>query len=118
MTLDAAARLRALALSFPESREDHPFGPESHVFKVGGGSTLFAIMSDGPPVRVTLKLSREEREVALQIPFVSEARYVGRYGWVTAAVEDADALEAALEWVRESYFVRAPERLKPSAWEE
>ena len=40
-----------LALLFPAAREDHPFGPESHVFKVGDGSTMFAILSDGPPVR-------------------------------------------------------------------
>jgi predicted DNA-binding protein (MmcQ/YjbR family) len=108
--------VRSLALSFPEAREDHPFGPEAHVFKVGGGSRMFAIMGDGPPVRVTLKLTKEEREIALTRPFVSEAKYVGRYGWVTVTVEDADCLQAALEWVRESYWMRAPEALRESAW--
>jgi predicted DNA-binding protein (MmcQ/YjbR family) len=108
--------IRSLALSFPEAREDHPFGPEAHVFKVGGGSRMFAIMGDGPPVRVTLKLTKEEREIALTLPFVSEAKYVGRYGWVTATLEDADGLEATLEWVRESYWMRAPEALRESAW--
>jgi predicted DNA-binding protein (MmcQ/YjbR family) len=112
-----AAQVRSFALRFPESREDHPFGPEAHVFKVGGGSRMFAIMSDGPPVRVTLKLTREEREIALTLPFVSEARYVGRYGWITATIEDADGLDAALEWIRESYWLRAPQALKESAWE-
>ena len=71
---------------------------------------MFAIMGDGPPVTVTLKLTREEREVALQLPFVSEAKYVGRYGWVTARIEDERRLEAALEWMRESYWLKAPER--------
>ena len=42
-----AAAIRELALSFPEAREDHPFGPESHVFKVGGGSRMFAILPTG-----------------------------------------------------------------------
>ena len=88
-----AAAIRELALSFPTAREDHPWGPEAHVFKVGGGSTMFAIMGDGPPVTVTMKLTREEREVALTLPYVSHAKYVGRYGWVTARVEDADCLE-------------------------
>jgi predicted DNA-binding protein (MmcQ/YjbR family) len=111
------ARIRELALSFPETREDHPFGPETHVFKVGGGSTMFVIMGDGP-LRVTVKLTREEREIALQLHFVSEAKYVGRYGWVTATVEDDEALEATLEWVRESYWVRAPERVREAAWED
>jgi predicted DNA-binding protein (MmcQ/YjbR family) len=114
-TADADA-VRALALSFPEAREDHPFGPESHVFKVGGGSRMFAILSDGPPVTATIKLTKEEREIALTLPFVSEAKYVGRYGWVTARVEDPDCLEATLEWVRESYWLRAPEAVREAAW--
>ena len=101
----ASARSRS---RFPQAREDHPFGPDAHVFKVGGGSTMFAILGDGPPVTITLKLTREEREVALEMPFVSEARYVGRYGWVTVRIEDEDCLEAALEWMRESYWLKAP----------
>jgi predicted DNA-binding protein (MmcQ/YjbR family) len=111
-----AEAIRALALSFPGAREDHPFGPESHVFKVGEGSRMFAILSDGPPVTATLKLTKEEREIALTLPFVSEARYVGRYGWVTARVEDQHCLEAALEWVRESYWLRAPTETREAAW--
>jgi predicted DNA-binding protein (MmcQ/YjbR family) len=111
-----AAALRRLALSFPDTREDHPFGPEAHVFKVGGGSRMFAIMNDGPPVRVTLKLSKEEREIALTLPYVSEARYVGRYGWITSELVDEDALAATLEWMRESYWMRAPEALRDAAW--
>jgi predicted DNA-binding protein (MmcQ/YjbR family) len=116
MSPDWPGQVRKLALTFPTTREDHPFGPESHVFKVGGGSRMFAIMSDGPPMRVTLKLTKEEREIALTLPFVSEAKYVGRYGWVTATVEDEDGLDAALEWVRESYWMRAPEELREAAW--
>jgi predicted DNA-binding protein (MmcQ/YjbR family) len=114
--MNAVDAVRSLALSFPEAREDHPFGPEAHVFKVGGGSRMFAILGDGPPVTVTMKLTREEREVALTLPFVSEARYVGRYGWVTARVEDEHGLEAALEWLRESYWLRAPEAVREAAW--
>jgi len=77
---------------------------------------MFAIMGDGPPLRVTLKLTKEEREIALTLPFVSEAKFVGRYGWITAQIEDADALDATLEWVRESYWMRAPEKLREAAW--
>lgn len=114
--MSAADALRQFALAFPESREDHPFGPESHVFKVGGGSSMFAILSDGPPVAVTLKLTREERQVALEMPFVSEARYVGRYGWVTVRIEDEHCLDAALEWMRESYWLKAPAEVREAAW--
>ena len=114
--MDTAGSIRSFALAFPQAREDHPFGPDAHVFKVGGGSTMFAILGDGPPVSVTVKLTREEREVALEMPFVSEARYVGRYGWVTVRIEDEDCLEAALEWMRESYWLKAPADVREAAW--
>ena len=45
------------------------------------------------------------------------ARYVGRYGWVSAHVTDAESLENALEWLRESYWLKAPANLR-SAVEE
>jgi predicted DNA-binding protein (MmcQ/YjbR family) len=109
------AEVRALALRMPGAFEDHPFGPEAHVFKVGG-RRMFAIMSDGPPVALTVKLTREEREVALELPFVREARYVGRYGWVTARLGDEHELGAGLEWLRESYWLRAPESVREAAW--
>jgi predicted DNA-binding protein (MmcQ/YjbR family) len=113
--VNAADRVRSLALSFPGTREDHPFGPADHVFKVGD-NRMFAVLADGPPVTVTMKLTREEREVALELPFVREARYVGRYGWVTARVEDHAGLEATLEWVRESFWLKAPADVREAAW--
>ena len=58
-----------------------------------------------------------EREIALHFPHVSVARYVGRYGWVTAEVSDEETLESALEWLRESYWLKAPAKLR-SAVEE
>ena len=79
-------RIRDLALSFPETYEDAPWGHP--VFKVGDNK-MFAAMSDGDvSVTLTVKLTPEEREIALHFPHVSVARYVGRYGWVTAEVSD------------------------------
>jgi predicted DNA-binding protein (MmcQ/YjbR family) len=114
--VNPAEAVRQLALSFPQAREDHPLGPQPHVFKVGGGSTMFAMLGDGPPVTLTMKLTREERQVALEMPYVSEARYVGRYGWVTARIEDDHCLDAALEWMRESYWLKAPSEVREAAW--
>jgi predicted DNA-binding protein (MmcQ/YjbR family) len=103
-------RIRDLALSFPETYEDTPWGHP--VFKVGDNK-MFAAMSDGDdPVSLTVKLTAEEREIALHMPYVSVARYVGRYGWVTANVTDDESLENALEWMRESYWLKAPKRLR------
>jgi predicted DNA-binding protein (MmcQ/YjbR family) len=74
---------------------------------------MFAGMSaaDGA-VHLTVKLTAEEREIARLLPYVRRARYVGRYGWVTADVSDGESLEAALEWLRESYWLRAPSELR------
>ena len=110
-TGDWADRVRALALSWPETYEDEPWGHP--VFKVAD-NRMFATMSetDDGAVRMSLKLTPEEREIALEFPFVAKAAYVGRYGWVTVTVSDEETLEAALEWLRESYWLRAPARLR------
>ena len=103
-------RIRELALSLPETYEDSPWGHP--VFKVGDNK-MFAAMSDGEdPVSLTVKLTPDEREIALHLPYVRVASYVGRYGWVTATVTDAESLDNALEWLRESYWLKAPARLR------
>ena len=109
----AVKAIRDLALSFPEAYEDAPWG--FPVFKVAD-NRLFALLSDGDPVELTLKLSSEEREIAYLHPWVRRASYVGRYGWVTATIEDAEALDTALEWLRESYYLKAPARLRDAAF--
>jgi predicted DNA-binding protein (MmcQ/YjbR family) len=105
-----AERIRALALSLPETYEDEPWGHP--VFKVGA-NRMFASMSLGDgAVHLTVKLTPEEREIAQLLPYVRRAAYVGRYGWVTADVTDEESLDAALEWVRESYWLKAPAELR------
>ena len=109
-TGDWADRVRALALSWPETYEDEPWGHP--VFKVAD-NRMFSTLSEGDGVvRMSLKLTPEEREIAQLLPYVSTARYVGRYGWVTAEVADEESLESALEWLRESYWLKAPPDLR------
>jgi predicted DNA-binding protein (MmcQ/YjbR family) len=109
-------RIRALALSLPSTYEDSPWG--FPVFKVGDNK-LFAMMTDHDgECELTVKLMDDEREVALQLPHVRRASYVGRYGWVTVRVADDESLESALEWVRESYWLRAPKHLRDAAFDE
>ena len=109
-------RIRALALSLPSTYEDSPWG--FPVFKVGDNK-LFAMMTDHDgDCELTVKLTDDEREVALQLPHVRRASYVGRYGWVTVRVGDEESLQAALEWMRESYWLRAPKRLRDAAFDE
>jgi predicted DNA-binding protein (MmcQ/YjbR family) len=108
-----ADRIRALALSWPQTYEDAPWGHP--VFKVGE-NRLFALMRpEGNVVHLTVKLTTEEREIARSHPNVRKAAYVGRYGWVTIEIADEESLEPALEWLRESYWLRAPRRLRDAA---
>jgi predicted DNA-binding protein (MmcQ/YjbR family) len=76
---------------------------------------LFALMSNDEPLRVSVKMTDDERPLALELPWVRPAAYVGRYGWVTATVEDDEALDTALAWVEESWWLRAPARLRKVA---
>ena len=81
-------RVRALALSFPETYEDSPWGHP--VFKVGSNK-MFAAMSLRGTVELTVKL--------------------------TAEVSDDETLENALEWLRESYWLNAPAALRDAVVE-
>lgn len=113
---ELADRIRALALSWPQAYEDAPWG--FPVFKVGENK-LFALMAtEGEAVELTVKLTREEREIALELPGVRIASYVGRYGWVTARVTDEATLDNALEWLRESYWLKAPAAVRDAALED
>ena len=109
----ASKTIRELALSLPQTYEDAPWG--FPVFKVAG-NRMFALLRTSEPVEVTLKLSTEEREIAHLHPWVRTASYVGRYGWITATIEDADALATALDWLRESYYLKAPAKLRDAAF--
>jgi len=97
-------------LALPEAYEDAPWGHP--VFKVADNRMFAAMSVTADGVRLTVKLTPEEREIAELFPFVGRARYVGRYGWVTAEVTDEETLEAALEWLRESYWLKAPAHLR------
>ena len=108
-------RIRELALSFPETYEDHPWG-DFPVFKVGSNKVFAWLTVEPKAVQVTLKLTAEEREIAHLLPYVSTARYVGRYGWITATVTDEETLTAALEWLRESYWLKAPANVRDAAF--
>lgn len=109
-----ADRFRALALSFPEAYEDAPWG--FPVFKVGENKLFAWMIEDGAELTVTLKPLPEERPVALELPFVRVARYVGRYGWVTVEVSDDETLDVALEWLRDSYWQKAPATVRDAAY--
>jgi predicted DNA-binding protein (MmcQ/YjbR family) len=116
MTGEALGReITELALSFPKAYEDRPWG-DFPVFKVPSNKVFGWLTIEPKQVQLTVKVTPEERDVALLLPYVKIARYVGRYGWITATVSDRETLAAALEWLRESYWLKAPAKLREAAW--
>src|ERR1700712_2901613 len=107
-------RVRALALSFPQAYEDAPWG--FPVFKVGANKLFAWMHASDDGVEVTVKVTAEEREIVELLPWVRRASHIGRYGWVTVEGTSAETLEAALEWMRESYWLKAPADCRASAF--
>ncbi len=108
-------RIRALALSFPQTYEDAPWG--FPVFKVAANKLFVLMIEEHERVDVTVKLTAEEREIAELLPWVRRASHVGRYGWITAEVSNEETLEATLEWIRESYWLKAPADVREAAFD-
>jgi predicted DNA-binding protein (MmcQ/YjbR family) len=106
----AMAGLRAIALAYPETTEDSPWG---HVaFKVRGKSFVFANVGDDE-LSVSCKLPAS-RDIALMLPFVEPTGYgLGKSGWVTARItgQTKVPVEMFASWFRESYGAIAPKKL-------
>jgi predicted DNA-binding protein (MmcQ/YjbR family) len=106
----AEAALREHALSYPEAREDFPWG--ERVVKVG--RKVFAFLGrDEGGLSVSVKLPGSAT-LALDLPFASPTGYgLGKSGWVTArfAAREKPPVELLKRWIDESYRAVAPKRL-------
>jgi predicted DNA-binding protein (MmcQ/YjbR family) len=102
-----AAELRKFASSFPDSREDYPWG--ERVVK-GPNGKVFVFLGD--PYMVdgrlcfTVKLPRSRKDV-LKLPFAKPCGYgLGKHGWVTLRVgpgDTAPSKKLMLGWIEESW---------------
>jgi predicted DNA-binding protein (MmcQ/YjbR family) len=110
-SLTAAKRaLSKLALSYPDTREDHPWGHSA--FKVKGKVFLF-LFSEKGFLSLSLKLP-ESHLAALRLPFATPTSYgLGKSGWVTAKFTNTDEvpLEMLADWLDESFRAIAPKRV-------
>ncbi len=105
-----AARLRKLALTYPETYEEMPWG--HHAIKVKGKAFVF-LAADGETFSLSTKLP-SSAGVALKLPFASPTEYgLGRSGWVTGRFARGGPLpfEVLKLWIDESYRALAPKRL-------
>lgn len=103
-------RLREMALSYPETYEEFPWGHRA--VKVRKKTFVFiALSEEGLSLSAKLPLSGV---AALALPFASPTEYgLGRSGWVTARFAPGDEvpLELLHEWLDESYRAIAPKKL-------
>jgi predicted DNA-binding protein (MmcQ/YjbR family) len=105
-----AAALRRLALSYPETSLEYPWGHRA--FKVKTKVFLILSFYEGQ-LGMSLKLPLSGR-VALTFPFASPTGYgLGKSGWVTARFERKDDIPLDLleQWIDESYRAIAPKKL-------
>jgi predicted DNA-binding protein (MmcQ/YjbR family) len=121
MTLppDLAAAEQALAdvaLAYPETIEDNPWGHRA--FKVRGKAFVF-LSGEHPQLSVTVKLP-SSNSMALNFPFASPSGYgLGKSGWVTSVFAPGDDVPIALlaEWIAESFRAIAPKKLSAAVVE-
>jgi predicted DNA-binding protein (MmcQ/YjbR family) len=107
---DAFGRLRAHALSYPETREDHPWGET--VVKVRDRVFVFFGRTDGG-LSLSVKLP-SSAPFAFHLPYCEPTGYgLGRAGWVTARFRASDPVpvEVLRRWIEESYRAVAPRKL-------
>jgi predicted DNA-binding protein (MmcQ/YjbR family) len=104
------ARLRKVALAYPEAHEDMPWG--HHAIKVKGKTFVF-LGADAATFSLSAKLP-SSADVALKLPFASPTEYgLGRSGWVAARFSRSARVPMNILqlWIDESYRAIAPKRL-------
>lgn len=102
--------LRTKALSYPETREDFPWGESA--IKVRGKTFLFMNESK-EGLSLSVKLPRS-REFALEYPFTRSTGYgLGASGWVSSKFtpREAPPIDVLEAWLHESYCAIAPKKL-------
>lgn len=91
-------RVREIALSLPNAREDHPWGDV--VFKVGEKLFLGCHVHSGG---ITVKANPGELPALLERPNIVLAPYVGRFGWVQMTFDSEAELPFVEQLIRMSY---------------
>lgn len=106
-------RLRAFALTFPDSELDHPW--DSDVVKTNGKRKIFVFLGhDDPeyPPSIGVKLD-ESLDQALQADGAAPSGYgLGKAGWVQVPLRPTSPpVEVLEDWIEESYRRVALKRL-------
>jgi len=104
-------KLRDLALSYPDTYEDHPWGETAIKIRPTGKVFLFIGSHDGQ-VLFSVKLPNS-RDMAVDLPWAEPTHYgMGKHGWVTGRLESKNIpFDLIRAWVDESFRAIAPKKL-------
>jgi predicted DNA-binding protein (MmcQ/YjbR family) len=107
------------AAALPGAWEDHPWGPEDQVYKVGSRIFCFCGAGDGPDASVIVRCHPDEVEAwrARYPEAVGPAPYLVRKPWNRVRL-DGVPLDDVLSMVADSYEVIVsllPRRERPAA---
>jgi predicted DNA-binding protein (MmcQ/YjbR family) len=110
------AALRRLLASKPSATECQPFGPDVLVYKVG--QRMFALVTPGYPIRLTLKLEPLHGQLLrAQNSSVTPGYHMNKEHWNTVVLNALVADDELLDWIDESYALvvaRLPRRVRKS----
>jgi len=109
-TKRAETALRTLALGYPETYEEFPWGHRA--IKVRGKAFVF-MASENHELSLSVKLPASSMG-ALIFPFAAPTGYgLGKSDWVTSRFGPGDPIPVGLlgTWIDESYRAIAPKRL-------
>jgi predicted DNA-binding protein (MmcQ/YjbR family) len=105
-----ATQLRAVALGYPQTYEEQPWG--DRVVKVKG-KIFFSCSVHEKQLYATVKLPQSGRAL-LQREYAEPTHYgMGKYGWVTFkfATVKAVPVEEIKQWIHESFVAVAPKTI-------
>jgi predicted DNA-binding protein (MmcQ/YjbR family) len=104
------AKLRDVALAYPDTYEEFPWGERA--LKVKPNKKVFVFMG---PKSMSVKLPTSAADV-LDMPYAEPTHYgLGKSGWVTVtyagAAGERPTLDQLEQWIDESFRAIAPKRV-------
>lgn len=95
-------RFQSICLSFPDTEETFPFGPDTVVYKVGG--KVFALADIVLFERINHKCDPEKAlELRESYAAVQPGYHMNKKHWNTISMDGSVSDKLVAEWIKDSY---------------